>query len=64
VHVGAQLRTAFVLSEVLKAKGDFEEAQERRSDTMRQLRNVMGEDLNSGEIDEAFFDRFVLFCHR
>jgi hypothetical protein len=49
---------------VLKAKGDFKEAQELRSDTMHQLRNVMGEDLNSGEIDEAFFDQFVLFCHR
>jgi hypothetical protein len=51
-------------SEALKAKGDFEEAQEQRNDTMRQLKNVMGDNLNSGEIDEAFFDRFVLFCYR
>ena len=64
VQAGAQLRTAFVLSEVLRAKGENEDARELRCDTMDQFRNVIGEELESVEIDEAFFDRFVLFCHR
>ena len=64
VQVGAQLRTAFVLSEVLRAKGENEDAKALRRDTMDQLRNVIDEELESVEIDEAFFDRFVLFCHR
>jgi hypothetical protein len=64
VHLGAQLRTAFVLSGVLKAKGAFEEAQQLRRDTMDQLRGIVGEELEVMEIDEAFFDQFVLFCHR
>ena len=64
VHVGAQLRTAFVLSRVLQAKGEIERAQELRQDTMHQLGKAMGEDIGSMEIDETFFDQFVLFCHR
>jgi hypothetical protein len=53
-----------VLSGVLKANGIFEEAQQLRRDTMHQLKSIMGEDLESMDINEAFFDRFVLFCHR
>lgn len=64
MHLGAQLRTAFVLSGVLKAKGAFEEAQQLRRDTMDQLSSVVGDKLEGMEIDEAFFDQFVLFCHR
>jgi hypothetical protein len=64
VQLGAQLRTAFVLSGVLKANGVFEEAQQLRWDTMDQLTSIMGDDLEGMDIDEAFFDRFVLFCHR
>jgi hypothetical protein len=64
VHLGAQLRTAFVLSTVLEENGVFEEAQELRRDTINQARSIMSKDLEVMQIDEAFFDQFVLFCHR
>jgi hypothetical protein len=64
VHVGAQLRTAFVLAGVLEANSIVEEAQQLRRDTMLQLENVMGKGLEGMDVNEAFFDQFVLFCHR
>ena len=53
-----------MLSAVLEEKGIFEEAQKLRRDTMDQVRSIMKEDVEVGDIDEAFFDQFVLFCHR
>jgi hypothetical protein len=64
VHLGAQLRTAFVLSTVLEENGVFEEAQELRRDTINQARSIMSKDVEVMQIDETFFDQFVLFCHR
>lgn len=64
MHLGAQLRTAFVLAGVLEANGGIEEGRQLRYDTMDQLRSIMHEDLQSVEIDETFFDQYVLFCHR
>jgi hypothetical protein len=64
VHLGAQLRTAFVLSAVLEENGVSEEAQELRRDTMNQLKSIVSKGTENAQIDEAFFDQFVLFCHR
>lgn len=64
VHLGAQLRTAFVLAAVLEENGVFEEAQELRRDTMDGLKGIVSKGIESAQIDEAFFDQFVLFCHR
>lgn len=64
MHLGAQLRTAFVLAGVLEANGGIEEGRQLRYDAMDQLRSIVHEDLQSVEIDETFFDQYVLFCHR
>ena len=53
-----------MLSEVVEEMGDLEEAQKLRFDVMQQLKNLKGGNIEGVEIDEAFFDQFVLFCHR
>lgn len=53
-----------MLSTVLEENGVFEEAQELRRDTINQARSIMSKDVEVMQIDETFFDQFVLFCHR
>ena len=53
-----------MLAGVLEANGIVKEAQQLRRDTMLQLENVLGKGLEGMDVNEAFFDQFVLFCHR
>ena len=62
-HTGAKLRTAYVLADVLNELGEFDEAAQLRAEVEQQLPEI-DQDLEGVVVDESFFDRFVLYCHR
>jgi tetratricopeptide (TPR) repeat protein len=62
-HIGAKLRTAYALSDVLDDLGEFDEAARLTAEVERQLPEL-DSDLRGAVVDAKFFDRFVLYCHR
>lgn len=61
--MGAKLRTAYVLADVLSELGEVKEAAQLSAEVERQLQEI-DNDLEGAVVDQGFFDRFVLYCHR